>query len=145
MTVIRATGAIADALRRYDPELDIRYSWERRQWAIVYRTRRPDLLPPPVKNVLTEAGTIEILMPEKSEIYISYRTKTYPAAYVPKLSWNVFHKIIASDTMLRGSVKSQMQQLKQAKAVEARRVAKDRWKEARTYMNWHARTHPLLD
>ena len=145
MKLLRATGAVADALRRYDPELDVRYSWERRRWAIVFRTRRPDLIPPPVRPVLTAAGWTEDLLPEKSEAYISYRTKTFPAAYVKKLGWPAFDRIVAADTVLRGSVKKQLKTLQVKREIAERAQAKDRWKEARSYMNWHARTHPLAD
>lgn len=149
MQVIRATGAVADALRRYDPNIEIRYSWERKSWAIAFRTRRPDLIPPPIKSVpigsYSGNGFIEELLPEKSEAYISYRTKTYPAAYVKKLSWKTFDQLIASDTMMTGSVKRQMKTLDDKRNIEYHRQNKDRWKEARTYMKWHARTHPMAD
>ena len=145
MNLIRATGAVADALRRYDPELDIRYSRERKQWAIVFRTRRPDLIPPPVSPIKTAASFTEELLPEKSEAYISYRTKTFPAGYVKKLGWPAYSKIIASDTVLRGSVRKRLDELKTVREREQQRQARDRWKEARTYMNWHARTHPMAE
>lgn len=145
MRLIRATGAVAEAMRRYDPELDVRYSWERRQWAIVYRTRRPDLIPPPVKNIHTEGGWLEELLPEKSEAYISYRTKTYPAGYVRRLGWSAYERLIQSDTMLRGSVRKQLQKLKDEREIEQRRQSQERWKEARTFINWHARTHPMAE
>lgn len=147
--MIRATGAVADALRRYDPNLDVRYSWERKAWAIAFRTRRPDLIPPPVKaapvGMTTMDGFIEELLPEKSEAYISYRTKTYPAAYVKKLSWHTFEGLIKSDTQLQGSVKRQMKHLEEQRDIEYHRKAKDRYREARSFMNWHARTHPDHD
>lgn len=145
MYLIRATGAVAEALRRYDPNIDVRYSWEHRKWAIAFRTRRPDLIPPPVRPVITHAGVVEELLPEKSEAYISYRTKTYPAAYVKKLSWKTYDDLIASDTQLQGSVKRQMKHLAEQREIEYRRKSKDRYKEARSFMNWHARTHPTYD
>ena len=145
MRLIRATGAVADALRRYDPELDIRYSWERQRWAIVFRTRRPDLIPKPVRTVETKAGVVEQLLPENSEAYISYRTKTYPAAYVKKLGWIAYERLVASDTVLRGSVKTHLAEMEAKREAEYARQAKDRHKEARKYMNWHARTHIMAD
>lgn len=145
MKLIRATGAVADALRRYDRDLDVRYSWERRQWAITFRTRRPDLIPPPVKVVPVAGGWQEEVLPEKSEAYISYQTKTFPAGYVKRLSWKAYEGIVQSDTMLRGSVKRQMTALKNVREAEYKRQSKDRWKEARSYMNWHARTHIMAE
>lgn len=145
MRLIRATGAVADALRRRDPNLDVRYSWERRRWAIVHRPRRPDLIPPPVRPELTAGGIVEHLLPEKSEAYISYRTKTYPIAYVEKLSWLAFRRLVESDTMTAGSVKRQLAAINEARRKEERRQSQDRWKEARSFMNWHARTHVMSD
>ncbi len=144
MRLIRATGAVADALRRYDRNLDIRYSWEHRKWAITYRTRRPDLLPKPVMFVESEAGPQMQTLAEKSEGHISYRTQTYPAAYVDRLGWPVFRKIVESDSM-RASVRRRLKILEEQREAEYRAKAKDRWKEARTYMNWHARTHIMAD
>ncbi len=149
MQVIRATGAVADALRRYDPNLEVRYSWERKSWAIAFRTRRPDLIPPPIKAVplgmTSMDGFVEELLPEKSEAYISYRTKTYPAAYVKRLSWKTYEGLISSDTQLQGSVKRQMKHLEEQRDIEYFRKKQDRYREARSFMNWHARTHPDHD
>ena len=137
MRIIRATGAVAEALRRYDPNVDVRYSWERRSWAIVFRPRRPDLIPPPVHG--------EGRLAELSEEHISYRTKTCPVGYVKKLSWNVAEKMIASDTARNGALAKQTAALQAGRDADAGRQAKDRYKEARKYMNWHARTHPMAD
>ena len=149
MQMIRATGAVADALRRYDPNLEVRYSWERKSWAIAFRTRRPDLIPPPVRpTALGEhagAGFVDELLPEKSEAYISYRTKTYPAAYVKRLSWHTYEGLIKSDTQLQGSVKRQMKHLEEQRDIEYLRKKQDRYRGARDYMRWHARTHPDHD
>lgn len=144
MRLIRATGAVADALRRYDRNLDVRYSWERKMWAITYRTRRPDLLPKPVRFIETKAGVVESLMPEKSEAYVSYRTKTFPAAYIDRLNWDAYKRIIESDSM-RANVRSRLKDLEEKREAEYRAKSKDRWKEARSYMNWHARTHIMAD
>lgn len=145
MRIIRATGPVADALRRYDPELDVRYSWERRRWAIVFRTRRPDLIPKPVVWTETEAGPAESLAPEYSEAYISYKTKTYPAGYVKRLGWPAYENIVNSDTQLRGSVAGKLKELEEKREKEYAAQKKDRYKEARKFMNWHARTHVMAD
>ena len=137
MRVIRATGAVAETLRRYDPNIDVRYSWERRSWAIVFRPRRPDLIPPPVYG--------DGRLAEQSEAHISYRTKTQPVGYVKKLSWQAVEKIIASDTARMGPVAKQIASMQAERDAEYDRKAKDRHKEARKYMNWHARTHPMAD
>lgn len=145
MHLIRATGPVAAALRRYDPNIDVRYSWERRSWAISFRTRRPDLIPPPVRTELTGSGLLEHILPERSEAYISYRTKTYPAAYVRRLSWLAFDRIVESDAARNGSVAKQIRNIESARASDQYRQSKDRWKEARSFMNHHARTNVMAD
>jgi len=145
MRLVRATGAVADALRRYDPDIDVRYSWERRRWAIVFRTRRPDLIPKPVRWVETKTGPVETLAPENSEAYISYKTKTYPAGYVKRLGWPAYENIVRSDTQMRGGVASELQKLEDKREAEYAAAKKDRYKEARKFMNWHARTHIMAD
>jgi hypothetical protein len=145
MRLVRATGAVADALRRYDPDIDVRYSWERRRWAIVFRTRRPDLIPKPVRWVETKIGPVETLAPENSEAYISYKTKTYPAGYVKRLGWTAYENIVRSDTQMRGGVASELKKLEDKREAEYAAAKKDRYKEARKFMNWHARTHIMAD
>lgn len=137
MRIIRATGAVAAALRRYDPNIDVRYSWERRSWAIVFRPRRPDLIPPPVYG--------DGRLAEQSEAHISYRTKTQPVGYVKKLNWQAVERIIAADTTRAGPLSKQMASMQAQRDAGYGRQAKDRYKEARKYMNWHARTHPMAD
>src|ERR1035437_6761719 len=137
MRLIRATGAVADALRRYDPGMDIRFSPEKNRWAIVFRTRRPDLIPKPVTWTETEAGPVESLAPENSEAYISYATKTYPAGYVKRLGWPAYENIVRSDTQMRGSVAGELKKLEAAREAAYVAAKKDRQKEARKYMNWH--------
>ena len=144
MKVIRASGAVADALRRYDSNLDVRFSWERRMWAITYRTRRPDLMPKPVRFTETEAGVIESRLPEKSEAYISYHTRTFPALWVSHLNWDVFKRVVESDGM-RSNVNKRLKEMAIKRDLAYKAQQKDRWKEARSYMNWHARTHPMAE
>lgn len=145
MRLVRATGAVADALRRYDSGMDIRFSWERNRWAIVFHTRRPDLIPKPVVWKETKAGPVEALAPENSEAYISYKTKTYPAGYVKRLGWPAYENIVRTDTQLRGSVAGELAKLEAARVAEYDRQKKDRYKEARKFMNWHKRTHIMAD
>ena len=145
MRLIRATGPVADALRRYDPEIDVRYSWERRRWAIVFRTRRPDLIPKPVVWTETKAGPVESLAAENSEAYISYKTKTYPAGYVKRLGWPAYENIVRSDTQMRGGVAAELKKIEENREAEYAAQKKDRYREARKFMNWHARTHIMAD
>lgn len=113
-------------------------------WAITFRTRRPDLLPVPVTHVGTLAGVVEERMAELSEAHISYRTKTYPAAYVGKLSWDAFERIVRSDTTKVG-VGRALKDIAGKRQIEQYKQSKERWKEARSYMNWHARNNIMAD
>ena len=145
MRLVRATGPVADALRRYDPGMDIRFSPERNRWAIVFRTRRPDLIPKPVVWTETAAGPIESLAPENSEAYISWKTKTYPAGYVKRLGWPAYENIVRSDTVMRSSVASELAKIEAAREAVYQADKKERYKEARKFMNWHKRTHIMAD
>ena len=145
MRLVRATGAVADALRRYDPGMDIRFSPEKNRWAIVFRTRRPDLIPKPVTWTETAAGPVESLAPENSEAYISWKTKTYPAGYVKKLGWPAYENIVRNDTLMRGSVASELAKIEAAREAVIAAEKKERYKEARKFMNWHKRTHIMAD
>lgn len=138
-----AYSPVIAAIRRYDPNLDVRWSWEKGKWALVYRPPRPDLIPPPVRTVRTAAGWVEERLPEKSEAHISFRTKTMPVGYVSNLSWHVFEQVVQTDTRRRGRVARQLARMQEIAERDRRRIAKDRWKEARKYMLWHARTHPM--
>ena len=145
MRLVRATGAVADALRRYDPGMDIRFSWEKNRWAIVFRTRRPDLIPKPVVWTETKAGPVETLASENSEAYISWKTKTFPAGYVKRLGWPAYENIVRSDTQMRGGVAAELKKIEEKREAEYAAQKKDRYQEARKFMNWHARTHIMAD
>ena len=82
-------------------------------------------------------------LPVLSEAAISFRTKTMPIGYVSRLSWNVYEQLMATDTQRQGRVAKQLQRMQEVAERDRMRVARDRWKEARKYMNWHARTHPM--
>ena len=125
--------------------MDIRFSPEKNRWAIVFRTRRPDLIPKPVVWTETKAGPIESLAPENSEAYISWKTKTYPAGYVKKLGWPAYENIVRSDTLMRGSVASELAKIEAAREAVIAADKKERYKEARKFMNWHKRTHIMAD
>ena len=144
MHVVRPQGsAVVAALKRYDKNLDVRWSWQKKAWAIVTRPLRPDLIPAPMRWMQTAAGWVEARLPEKSEAYVSFRTKTMPVGYVKHLSWDLVRQITTTDTWRNGRVARQLQKMQEAAERDRMRVARDRWREARKYMNWHARTHPM--
>ena len=148
MRLIRPQGYVVDALRRYDPNLDVRWSWEKRKWAIVVRPLRPDMIPPPVKYVKAKEGKggwEEVVLPEKSEAFISYRTETMPVGYFEKLSWAVLGDIVENDTWRKGKVQRQLQKMAEQREKEQKAVAADRRRAAWKYMRWHANKHPEAD
>jgi hypothetical protein len=144
MKVVRPQGsAVVAALKRYDKNLDVRWSWQKRMWAVVTRPLRPDLIPAPMKWVQTATGWMEGRLPEKSEAAVSFRTKTMPVGYVKHLSWDLVRQIIETDTWRNGRIAKQLAKMQEAAERDRMRVSRDRWREARKYMNWHARTHPM--
>lgn len=144
MRVVRPQGsAVVAALKRYDKNLDVRWSWQKRMWAIVTRPLRPDLIPAPMKWAHTAGGWVDERLPEKSEAAVSFRTKTMPVGYVKHLTWDLVKQIATTDTWRNGRIAKQLAKMQEAAERDRMRVARDRWREARKYMNWHARTHPM--
>lgn len=142
--MIRPQGsAVVAALKRHDKNLDVRWSWQKRMWAIVTRPLRPDLIPVPMKWAKTAAGWVDERLPERSEAAVSFRTQTMPVGYVKNLSWDLVRQIVTTDTWRNGRVAKQLKAMQEAAERDRMRVARDRWKEARKFMNWHARTHPM--
>ena len=134
---------VVSALKRYDPNLDIRFSWQKGKWAITTRPLRPDLIPPPIRWEKGEEGWGETMLPERSEARISYRTKTMPVAYVGRLSAEAISQVIEADTWKNGRIERQLEKMQEVVERDRMIVKRDRWREARDYMKWHARTHPM--
>lgn len=145
MQVVRPQGsAVVATLKRYDRHLDVRWSWQKRMWAIVTRPLRPDLIPAPMRWAKTEAGVwTDERLPERCEAAVSFRTKTMPVGYVKHLSWDLVRQVIGNDTWRNGRLAKQLKAMQESAERDRLRVAKDRWREARSFMNWHARTHPM--
>lgn len=112
-------------------------------WALTTRPLRPELIPAPVRWMKTEAGWAEQKLDEFSEAHIAYRTKTMPIGYVARLTWSVFVQVVETDTWRNGRISRQLARMQEVAERDRKRVSQDRWREARKYMNWHARTHPM--
>ena len=147
MRLIRADGPIADAIRRYDPRLDIRYSWEAKQWAVVFKPSQRwwGMIPKPVAAVQTPSGVVEKLLPEKSDNNISYRTRTQVVGYFKKPSWRAMETLVQSDTWAGKRISQRLKDMKEVTAKEQRRISRDRWFEARKFINWHANNNVMAE
>lgn len=144
MRVVRPQrSAVVAALKRYDKNLDVRWSWQKKMWAVVTRPLRPDLIPAPMRWAKEASGWVERRLPELSEHALSFRTKTMPVGYVKHLSWDLVRQIASTDTWRNGRVAKQLARMQESAERSRMSVARDRWREARSYMNWHARTHPM--
>jgi hypothetical protein len=140
--LLRPQGYVVDALRRYDPNLDIRWSWEKRKWAIVVRPLRPELIPAPIRYAKTSVGWVEEKLPERSEAAISYRTETMPVGYFEKITWSVLGDIIENDTWRKGRVARQLQAMAEKAEADRKKVEADRRKEAWKYLRWRDNKYP---
>lgn len=82
---------MVDALRRYDPGLRVRWSPEKKKWAVTapFNAPNPNVIPKPVRFVrVGTAGDFyeEVLLPENSERNIQYRTRTYVICWATRLT-----------------------------------------------------------
>lgn len=142
--LIRAAGPAAAALRRYDRNLDIRYSWERRKWAVTVRTRLKGMVPPPVRYERVGGIFVTHLLPEKSERYISFHTKTIAVAYVDHVTTSVVDQIVASDSWRRGnSATRRVREVEEARVRGATTDKKARSREARKFLSFMHRRDPM--
>ena len=101
------------------------------------------MIPLPMRWAKTDSGWIDEALPERSEAALSFRTKTMPVGYVPRISWDLLHQLAESDAQRQGKVTERLQKMRETEERDRKRVSKDRWREARGYLNWHARTHPM--
>lgn len=100
MTLIFENGPVSKALRTYDPNIRVRWSWEKRKWAVEAKAKRGKMILPPVfyepvqgfKDLYRES-----LLPEKSDRYIQYHDQYYVICWARKLNWALYHKIVRMD------------------------------------------------
>ena len=80
--MVKANYRIVELLRNLNRRLRLRWSYERRCWALEEKVKRPDLMPPPVKTIKIGNNEIDILLPELSDRRIQYRDKYLPICYL---------------------------------------------------------------
>lgn len=94
-------GPVVEALQRYDPGLRVRWSPERKKWALdaPFLKADPNWIERPV---VFEKGLDGIwkerLLPENSERYILHRDKRYAVCYVDKVDERLLDVVTNRDT-----------------------------------------------
>lgn len=146
-----AHGPVVDALKRYDPGLRVRWSYEKNAWAVeAPLLSREDMLPPVFYEQKPNGEYIERLLPELSERYISYRDGTYVLCWVKQLKTPLVGIIAQRDqAKMHGGGMGQMKRNIQADNEHKNRAAEKRQQE-RCYEAYdrfksHARNKPWLE
>lgn len=143
IVIPRASGALR-AILAYDRSLRVRWSWERRCWAIEAKVLRPELMAPPVRFIPIPGTQLarEQLLPELSDKNICYRHKTSILAFTPVVDMRAFEVVVDSDGQRsRRSLSQRVEDVEAFRTVEFARQRKERAREARKFLNWsHNRT-----
>lgn len=98
--IIAADGPVAAALKRYDPDLRVRWSWERKAWAVEAKVKHRYGIVPPVFFLRDDASGLwnERLLPEHSDRYICYRDSTYIILWAKVLDARVLQAVVDRDS-----------------------------------------------
>ncbi len=139
MRIIEACGPVVEALKRYDPGLRVRWSHEKKKWAVdaKFFLPNPNVLPKPVRFL--EIGPdqwLETLLPEYSERNIQYRDHTYVVCWARKVDWPLLRAVASRDAQkfkkgLAGALDQEMASQAIAKEKTAKSV-----KDERVYAAW---------
>lgn len=96
-----ARGPWVDALRRYDPGLRVRWSWEKRKWCVDAPAKTMDskLLVPPVwfERIGDSDSWVEHTLPMASDKYISYHSHRYIICWSPHVDRRLYEAIVKRD------------------------------------------------
>ncbi len=129
--VICASGPVVEALRRHDHGLRVRWSFEKKKWAVEAPIRRGDGLVPPVvyERVGQTDQWMECLMPELSDRYISFHDGRYIVCWSEILDWRLYHAVVLADTSrMRGGIVGEHRRAmadRQEAGLKARRARAD--------------------
>ena len=152
MRIIVARGPVVDALRRYDPGLRVRWSWEKGMWAVDAPLRRMDTewMLPPVFYETTPSGVVEHLLPELSDRYIDYHEHRYTICWSKSLDWRLYYAIAARDSYRKcgGAAGEFVRNYKERAAARERKRASlsgERSEQAYDYMRYLNRKMPWAD
>ena len=105
MRIIEARGPVVAALKRYDPGLRVRWSHERKQWAVdapFAENTDPRFIPKPVRFEKIEDGEgehwVARLMPEYSERSMQFRDKRYVVCWAKNLTREILGAVRRCDS-----------------------------------------------
>lgn len=137
----KASGGIVQALKAYDRNIRVRWSWEKNMWAIEAPIKsRLGLVPPVIRR--TVPGTKQVVsekLPERSDRRITYNDGMQLILWTPVLDWNVYLEVVRSDThkyKSRNELYDRVNNIENEGKSDAERESKDRAKEARKFYNW---------
>lgn len=85
------------ALKSFDPDLRVRWSYENKKFIIERKTDKRGLYKP-VKYIIDKDGVKEVLLPEKSDRYIQYHDGYAGILYTNKLNENLLNHLKSIDT-----------------------------------------------
>lgn len=93
-------------LKRYDPDLGARYSWEKKKWAIT-RKVMPIVwqsIPRPVRKIRSSGGGVEeVNADSRSELALNWKNKTAVIGFVRDLTKEVIRQVLRMDGWRRGN------------------------------------------
>lgn len=134
--IIEARGPVVAALKRYDPGLRVRWSHERKRWAVdapYAEQTAPAAIPAPVRFERIEDGShwVARLLPEYSERNIQYRDRRYVVCWATRLTRDLVGAIARRDSHrvrrgLVGLLDEDMAVRDAEKAKTERRTTQDR-------------------
>lgn len=93
---------VKEAIKRIDPKLRLRWSKEKKSFALERKTDYRGLLPKPVYYRRDGDGIRELLCPEDSERYISYHDGYVPILYTRNVDGRLIYKLHLSDSFRHG-------------------------------------------
>lgn len=140
MKIIEARGPVVDALKRHDPGLRVRWSHEKREWAVDAPFKVPDnaWMVPPVffERVGNTDNYIEHLLPEYSDRNISYQDRRYVIVWSKTVDWRLYRKIVNLDShKMQGGMVGQYRRNFHRGEAEKKEEERKR-KDERVYAAW---------
>lgn len=153
--IIEARGPAVEALKRYDPGLRVRWSWQKQCWAVdaPYKFTDKDprhfLLPPVRYERVGDKGDrfVERLLPELSDRMIEYRDRRYVVCHIRSGMLDRGEQLVAAIRSKDSHRDSGRMVGQLDRHLEAQRVAKQKRAEfarsERVYEGWDRFRHSL--
>lgn len=143
----RPPKSSVEELRRYDPELGVRYSWERRKWAIT-RKVMPLMwasIPRPVRRIPRRGGGAdEVILDPRSELSLNYRNKTEVVGFVRDLNKDAVKEVLRMDGWRRGNdINKRIGNLEMMQEKQREFARKDRVHAAYDFLRSGWRRNPM--